>query len=80
MHANLGKRYAFVAPVLEQRPYLLGERFTAADAYLFTVTNWASMLKVDLSAWPAIGRYQERIAQRPAVRAALIAEGLVKEA
>ena len=51
-----------------------------ADAYLFTVLNWAPMLKVDLAPWPALQQFQARVAARPAVHAALVAEGLVKDA
>jgi glutathione S-transferase len=75
----LQNRYALVAKTLEQQPYLTGQRFTIADAYLFVVTNWAGMHRVDLSAVPAVQKYQARIAQRPAVQATLRAEGLVKE-
>ena len=56
----------------------MGERFTVADAYLFTVTKWAKYVSLDLGAWPVIGQYMERIAARPAVHAALEAEGLLK--
>ena len=51
--ANLAKRYGHVAQVLEGRDYLVGEHFSVADAYLFTVTNWAAMVQLDLSALPA---------------------------
>jgi glutathione S-transferase len=58
----------------------MGSQFTIADAYLFTILSWATPLKVDLSAFPALREYQERMAARPAVRRAMVAEGLVKEA
>ena len=57
-----------------------GAQFTTVDAYLFTVTNWSNMLKVDLSAFPNLLAYQGRVAARPAVQASLVAEGLVKAA
>jgi glutathione S-transferase len=77
-HANLNKRYAYVAQRLEGREYLTGARFTAADAYLFTVTNWSGGLGVDLSPWPALQAFQARVAARPAVQQTMRAEGLLK--
>jgi glutathione S-transferase len=49
-----------------------------ADAYLFTVTNWAGTVKLDLSPFPNVRAFQERLAARPAVKAAMKAEGLIK--
>ena len=54
------------------------DRFSVVDAYLFTILNWAGILRFDLSAYPAIRAYLDRVAARPAVRAALTAEGLLK--
>ena len=76
--AYLKKRYALLDKRLAGQPYLLGDKFTVADAYLFTVTNWAGHVKLDLADFPAIQAFQARIAQRPAVQAALVAEGLKK--
>lgn len=78
--AYLQKRYELVEGVLSSQPWLLGERFTVADAYLFVVTNWAKAVELDLSAFPALLAFQKRVAERPAVQAALVAEGLVKAA
>jgi glutathione S-transferase len=75
---KLAQRYDHVAKQLDGKPYLLGEHFGVADAYLFTVTNWAGFLKVDLPSLPALKPYMTRIAERPAVQAALKAEGLAK--
>jgi glutathione S-transferase len=61
---------------LASRPFLLGDRFTVADAYLFVVLSWSRWVEVDLSGFPALGAYSARIAARPAVQAALKAEGL----
>jgi len=74
--AYLHKRYSLLEGRLARHDYLVGDRFSAADAYLFTVTRWAELLKVDLSAFPTVLAFQKRIAARPAVRAALAAEGL----
>jgi len=76
--AYLSKRYGVVEKQLAGRSYLLGDHFTAADAYLFTVTNWAGTVKFDLSPFPNIRAFQERVAARPAVKAAMKAEGLLK--
>jgi glutathione S-transferase len=72
----LRKRYGLVEKQLAKGPYLFGEQFTVADAYLFTVTNWANFVKLDLSEFPNLLAFQGRVAARPAVQAALVAEGL----
>ena len=76
--AYLQRRYGLIEQTLAKQPYLLGEQFSVADVYLFVVTNWARMVKLDLGAFPALQAFQERIAARPAVQAALRAEKLVK--
>jgi glutathione S-transferase len=76
---KLAQRYKRVEALLAAKgPYLFGEQFTVADAYLFTVTSWAGHVGVDLEPFPALKTYQARVAQRPAVQAALKAEGLLK--
>jgi glutathione S-transferase len=77
---HLRKRYAYVDGILAKRRFLLGEQFTAADAYLFTATNWARHVDLDLADFKALLDFQERVAARPAVQAALVAEGLVRQA
>jgi glutathione S-transferase len=74
----LRKRYALLEATLAGQPFLTGDQFTVADAYLFTVTNWARIVKLDLDGFPALQAFQQRVAQRPAVQAAMKAEGLVK--
>jgi glutathione S-transferase len=74
--AYLHKRYAVLEKHLAGKQYLFGDRFTVADAYLFTVTKWAAFVKVDLSDFPNLLAFQQRVAQRPAVQAAMAAEGL----
>ena len=76
--AYLLRRYALIDRQLEGRKYLLGDAFTAADAYLFTVTNWSRHVDLDLSALPNVLAFQQRVAARPAVQAAMRAEGLIK--
>ena len=56
----------------------MGDRFTVADAYLFTVLNWTGHLGIDLRRWPALQSYVQRVSARPAVRAAMEAEGLLR--
>ncbi len=76
--AYLNRRYTLIEQRLAQHPYLMGAAFTVADAYLFTVTNWAGIVKLDLSPFPKLRAFQERIAARPAVKAAMSAEGLLQ--
>ena len=75
----LKKRYGLIEKALAGKQFLLGDHFTVADAYLFTVTNWAGFVKLDLADFPNLKAFQERVAARPAVRTALKAEGLLKE-
>lgn len=75
--SNLEKRLAYTNEQLTGRPYLLGEDFSVADAYLFTVLSWAKYIKLDLAQWPNLAAFQARTLARPAVQAALKAEGLI---
>ena len=74
--ANLERRLAYTDAQLAGKSYLLGEDFTVADAYLFTVLSWAKFIGLDLAQWPNVHAYQARVASRPKVQAALKAEGL----
>jgi glutathione S-transferase len=76
--ATLAKRFDYVSKTLSAHPFLTGDAFSIADAYLFTVVNWSGMLKIDLSPWPALQKFQARVAARPKVHATLVAEGLAK--
>jgi glutathione S-transferase len=71
---NLAKRIGFVAESLAGKPYLMGERFTVADAYLFAILSWGRLTRFDLGPWPAIVEYMERVGARPAVQAAIEAD------
>ena len=77
--AKLGKRLAFVESQLARTPFLTGNAFTIADAYLFTVASWSGYLKVDISGFPHLVAYLKRIAERPAVVATLAAERKAKK-
>lgn len=74
--ANLERRLGWVNEQLADKDYLMGANFTVADAYLFTVTNWARVVKLDISALSKLTAYMARVAARPGVQAALKAEGL----
>jgi glutathione S-transferase len=78
--ATLAKRLGHIAKTLERQPYLMGDSFTVADAYLHAMLNWTGFLKVDLSPWPALQEYQKRIAERPAVLEAHRVEHGAKQA
>lgn len=58
------------------RAWVAGDAFTVADAYLFTISNWTKPVKIDLGRWPKVTALVGKIAERPAVREALRAEGL----
>jgi glutathione S-transferase len=75
---TLAKRLAWVDGELAGKDYLLGTTFSVADAYLFTVTNWARLVKVDLSTFANLLAYRARVGERPGVQAAMRAEGLLK--
>ena len=73
---RLVERYRFVDQRLADVPFLMGEDFTVADGYLFTVTRWAEPLKVDLSAYRHLHAFMQRVAARPSVQQALREEGI----
>ena len=73
---NLAARFDFLNHRLEGKEYLMGGQFTVADAYLFTILSWSRHFAIDLGQWPVLKAYVDRVAARPAVQAALKAEGL----
>jgi glutathione S-transferase len=75
--AKVSKRLDWVVAQLTG-PYLMGERFTIADPYLFVCLNWSPYNKLELERWPALIDFMRRIGDRPAVRVATAAEGLAK--
>ena len=75
---NLAKRLAWLSERLGSKSYLIGERFTVADSYLFVVLSWSGHVAVDLSPWPNLKAFQERVAARPHVIEALTSEGLIR--
>ena len=71
-------RLQWVDGELAGKSYLMGEHFSVADAYLFTVTNWGQYVGLDLAHLKNLAAYRERVAARPGVQAAMKAEGLLK--
>lgn len=74
--AKLEQQFSYLDSVLAKQHFLLGNRFSVADAYLFTVLRWAISQQFDLKKHPQLAAYFDRVAARPAVDAALNAEGL----
>lgn len=77
---RLKLRFAHLDKHLANHAYLMGDTFTVADAYGFTVLNWTNMLKIDLSAYPNLQAYMKRVSERPKVRQAMADEGLLQAA
>jgi len=75
---RLKGRYKLINEQLEGKQYLMGSSFTVPDAYLFTVTNWAGRVGVDIAGLPHLQAFMARMAARPAVQEAMKAEGLLK--
>lgn len=75
---NLDKKFAWLSGYLGNKTYLMGNTFTVADAYLFTVLRWSDHVGIDLTPWPVLTAYRSRVAQRPKVEQALRDEGLLK--
>jgi glutathione S-transferase len=75
--ALFGRRCDFLEGQMGTKTYLMGDRYSVADAYLFTVLNWTHFLHVDMDKWPALRGYMARVAERPAVRDTMRAEGLI---
>ncbi|MEO5736205.1 MAG: glutathione transferase GstA [Variovorax sp.] len=75
---KLASRYTWLDKELANKEWLMGAHFGVADGYLFTVTNWAKPTGVDLAAFPNVQAWHARVGARPAVQAAMKAEGLLK--
>lgn len=78
MRQKLQLRLGYVNEQLAGKQYLMGDQFTVADAYLFVVVNWSRAMSVELTTFANLQQFQERVVKRPAVQAAMKAEGLVK--
>jgi glutathione S-transferase len=75
--ANLEKKFEWLTGYLGNKTYLMGDTFTVADSYLFTVLSWTTRLGVDLAKWHVLTAYIARVGHRPKVQEALKAEGLI---
>ncbi len=73
----INRRLSVFDTMLENKTYMMGDKFSIADAYAFTVVNWATMKNIDLSKFPNVTAYLERVRARPHVQAAMKAEGLI---
>jgi glutathione S-transferase len=75
--ARLTQRLDWLAKELAHKTYAMGDKFTVADGYLFTILSWAKHVGIELSKWPTLEEYVSRVGKRPKVQEALKAEGLV---
>jgi glutathione S-transferase len=75
---KLKSRYQWLDGELEGKDYLMGEHFTVADGYLFTVTNWTKPMAIDLAPFPNVQAWHARVGARPAVQEAMKAESPAK--
>ena len=76
LRGKISERFIYLEDVLSDKACLMGERFTVADAYLFVMLQWADRFHIDLQLYPNLDDFEYRISQRPAVQAAMAAEGL----
>lgn len=75
---TLLRQFDYVDRQLGKNPYMTGEQFTVVDAYLFTIASWIGAADLEIGQWKALSAHYERVAQRPAVRRAMTAEGLIQ--
>jgi len=78
MRGNLAKRLDWLDTALGSKTFLMGDTFTVADAYLFTVLRWSAQVGIDVAKWANLKRYHAELAKRPHVVSAMKAEGLSK--
>jgi glutathione S-transferase len=74
----LGVRLDYLNRAIGDKPFLMGDTFTVADGYLFTVFGWGRFVNIDPGQWPQLQRHGERVGSRPQVIEALKSEGLLK--
>ncbi len=75
--SKIKKSYDFASDTLKENEFIMGDKFSVADAYLYTIINWHNFIDLDLSPWPVLVDYQERVSMRPKVQRALKKEGLL---
>lgn len=76
--ARLAQRFQELDTLFARQPWIAGDTWSVADAYAFTILNWTNFLAMPLTAYPQLQAYLQRVAQRPAVKAAMEAEGLLR--
>ena len=74
---RLRARFTHLDRHLSSNECVMGRDYWVADAHFFVVSNWASWVDFDLSPYSAVLAHRQRVGSRPAVIAALEAEGLV---
>ena len=74
----LGQRFDWIDKQLAGKQYLMGDKFTVPDAYLFTVLRWSPRVGIDLGKWKNISAYLDRVGARPKVQEAMKVEGLLQ--
>ena len=77
---NIATRFDWLEEQLAAKPYLMGDQFSVADAYLFVLLGWTGPTQIDLARWPNLAAFHKRVGARPKVQEALRAEGLLKKA
>ena len=77
---NLMTAFGHVDKHLTGKQFMVGEKLTVADIYLFVVTNWSRFQDIDVAQWPNLKVFQDRMRARPQVQEAMKAEGLIKAA
>jgi glutathione S-transferase len=77
---TFAKKLDFVEQQIGDKPYLLGDHFTLPDAYLFVILGWTAGHNIDLSHWPKLAAFRERLSKRESVREVLAFEGLLEKA
>ncbi len=75
---QIGKKFAVVEQQLDGREFIAGDELSIADPYLFVMTGWAAMHSIDLSPWPNLSAFRDRMTERPAVQQVLRTEGLLQ--
>jgi glutathione S-transferase len=78
LRVSIAERLGYTARELRSRAFVMGDTFTVADGYLYTVLRWCKRFELNLDGWPGLAGYFDRIAARPFVQAALAAEGLLE--
>jgi glutathione S-transferase len=76
LRGKIADRLLYIGDVLGTQGYLMGEHFTVCDAYLFVMLQWCGKFGIDLSLWPNVSDYETKLSERPAIIAAMKAEGI----